>query len=119
MTIEGVIPNSQVIIVPWQPQDVHDSSTWTKQLFLMPGRWIPWVGITLITTIVILAITVLFLHLNEKVSLESTHLAHARLKSWLPLQRQDELERRRGMHLINFDGRSISTRLTISTNICA
>jgi integrin alpha FG-GAP repeat containing protein 1 len=67
MTIEGVIPNSQVVIVPYQPQDVDDSSTWTKQLFLMPGRWIPWVGITLITTIVILAITVLFLHLNEKV----------------------------------------------------
>lgn len=34
----------------------------------MPGRWIPWVGVTLITTIIVLAITVLFLHLNEKVS---------------------------------------------------
>lgn len=71
MNIEGVIPNSQVVIVPWQPNDVHDSSTWTKQLFLMPGRWIPWVGVTLVTTTIILAITVLFLHLNEKVSITS------------------------------------------------
>lgn len=67
MSIEGVIPNSQVVIVPWQQEDVHDSSTWTKQLFLMPGRWIPWVGVTLITTIIVLAITVLVLHINEKV----------------------------------------------------
>ncbi|KAK9897721.1 hypothetical protein P389DRAFT_169746 [Cystobasidium minutum MCA 4210] len=83
MAIEGVIPNSQVVIVPWQPEDGHGPSTWTKQLFLMPGRWIPWVGVTLVTTIIVLAITVLVLHINEK--------------------RQDELERRRGMHLINFD----------------
>jgi hypothetical protein len=67
MNIEGLIPNSQVVIVPWQPDDEHDPSTWSKQLFLQPGKWIPWVGVTLITTTVILAITVLFLHLNEKV----------------------------------------------------
>lgn len=76
MTIEGVIPNSQVVIVPWQPDDVHDASSWTKQLFLMPGRWIPWVGVTLVTTILILAITVLVLHLNEKVRGAMLRLHH-------------------------------------------
>ena len=105
MTIEGVIPNSQVVIVPYQPKDVHDSSTWTKQLFLMPGRWIPWVGIKLITTIDILAITVLFLHLNEKVSFHSVTRKWPNAECRLNTQRQDELERRRGMHLINFDGK--------------
>lgn len=112
MSIEGVIPNSQVVIVPWQPEDLHDSSTWTKQLFLMPGRWIPWVGVTLITTIIVLAITVLVLHINEKVSSAvSGSNTHYGILTW-NLQRQDELERRRGMHLINFDGKEHLTWLS-------
>jgi len=83
MSIEGVIPNSQVVVVPYQPEDIDDPRTWSRQLFLMPGRWIPWVGVTLIGSMIILATVVLVLHINEKA--------------------QDELERRRGMHLINFD----------------
>ena len=67
MTIEGLIPNSQVVVVPYQPEDVDDPSTWNKQLFLQPGWWIFWVGVALVTSFVGLAIVVLVLSLNEKV----------------------------------------------------
>lgn len=67
MTIEGLIPNSQVVVVPYQPVDVENPSTWNKQLFLQPGWWIFWVGVALVTSFVGLAIVVLVLSLNEKV----------------------------------------------------
>lgn len=67
MSIEGVIPNSQVVVVPYQPEDVQNPGTWSRQLFLMPGRWIPWVGVTLVASMIILATVVLVLHINEKV----------------------------------------------------
>lgn len=76
MAIEGLIPNSQVVIVPYQPGDVDNPSTWSKSLFLQPGKWIPWVGVTLVTTTIGLAITVLVLHLNEKVSCRSRENLH-------------------------------------------
>lgn len=83
MSIEGLIPNSQVVIVPYQPADVHTPATWERQLFLQPGKWIPWVGVALLGSLLILSTIVLVLHVNEK--------------------RQDELERRKAQHLINFD----------------
>ena len=87
MSIEGLIPNSQVVIVPYQPNGEQTPETWTRQLFLQPGKWIPWVGVAIVVSLLILAVIVLALHISEK--------------------RQDELERRRGQHLINFDGRCI------------
>lgn len=56
---------------------------WTKQLYLHPGDWIPWVTVVLITTIVGLAIVVIVLHVNER--------------------KEDERERKRAVHAINFD----------------
>ncbi|PBL04355.1 hypothetical protein ARMGADRAFT_1004926 [Armillaria gallica] len=78
INIEDVIPNSKVVILPGQ-----DGAVWKRQLFLKPGKWIPWVTVTVVVGTILLAVIVLVLHLNEK--------------------REDELERRRASHHINFD----------------
>ncbi|THG98045.1 hypothetical protein EW026_g4082 [Hermanssonia centrifuga] len=77
--MEGVIPNSKVVIIP----PIDGDGPWKKELFLRPGEWIPWVTLTVVIATVILAIIVFVLHLNEK--------------------REDEMERRRASHHINFD----------------
>ncbi|KAF5386695.1 hypothetical protein D9615_001974 [Tricholomella constricta] len=77
--MEGVIPNSKVVILP----SVNEGEAWKRQLFLRPGEWIPWVTVTVVAGTALLAIIVFVLHLNEK--------------------REDELERRRASHHINFD----------------
>ncbi|KAF8487633.1 hypothetical protein JB92DRAFT_2759088 [Gautieria morchelliformis] len=80
INMEGVIPNSKVVIIP-SPQGEKDG--WKRELFLRPGAWIPWVTLTVVLSTVIFAVVVFVLHLNEK--------------------REDELERRRASHHINFD----------------
>jgi hypothetical protein len=40
---------------------------WHKEQYLRPGQWIPWVGVTMLGTMVALAGVVLVLHLNGKV----------------------------------------------------
>ncbi|KAJ7368771.1 hypothetical protein DFH08DRAFT_762818 [Mycena albidolilacea] len=79
INMEGVIPNSKVVILP--PSKAGDP--WKRELFLRPGEWIPWVTLTVVVGTALLAVIVLVLHLNEK--------------------REDELERRRASHHINFD----------------
>ncbi|KAJ7665373.1 hypothetical protein DFH06DRAFT_311965 [Mycena polygramma] len=79
INMEGVIPNSKVVILP--PSKPGDP--WKQELFLRPGDWIPWVTLTVVVGTGLLAVIVLVLHLNEK--------------------REDELERRRASHHINFD----------------
>ncbi|KAI0737904.1 integrin alpha N-terminal domain-containing protein [Daedaleopsis nitida] len=78
INMEGVIPNSKVVIIP-----PIEGDAWRRELYLRPGEWIPWVTVTVVVALIILAIIVLVLHLNEK--------------------REDELERRRASHHINFD----------------
>ncbi|KAI6036999.1 hypothetical protein BKA83DRAFT_687075 [Pisolithus microcarpus] len=78
--MEGVIPNSRLVI---HPPAGKDTGSWKRELYLRPGEWIPWVTLTVIITTAILAIIVFVLHLNEK--------------------REDELERRKISHHINFD----------------
>jgi len=75
--LEMVIPNSKLVVNPGAEPD-----EWHKELYLRPGQWIPWVGVTVVGTMVALSGVVLVLHLNE---------------------REDELERRRASHHINFD----------------
>jgi hypothetical protein len=58
-----VIPNSKLVINPGAAPD-----EWHKELYLRPGQWIPWVGASVLGTMVALAGVVLVLHLNEKVS---------------------------------------------------
>jgi hypothetical protein len=60
--LEMVIPNSKLVINPGAAPD-----EWHKELYLRPGQWIPWVGATVLGTMVALAGVVLVLHLNEKV----------------------------------------------------
>ncbi|KAI0831660.1 integrin alpha N-terminal domain-containing protein [Trametes gibbosa] len=79
INMEGVIPNSKVVIIP----PMVDGDMWKRELYLRPGEWIPWVTLTVVASLIILAVIVLVLHLNEK--------------------REDELERRRASHHINFD----------------
>ncbi|KAF5372918.1 hypothetical protein D9758_001485 [Tetrapyrgos nigripes] len=79
INMEGVIPNSKVVILP----STKEGEAWKRELFLRPGEWIPWVTLTVVAGTIILAVIVLVLHLNEK--------------------REDELERRRASHHINFD----------------
>ena len=68
INIEGLIPDSQVVINPYQPPSQKDTSTWTKELYLHPGDWIPWVTVVLGAAIAVLGVVVVVLHLNEKVS---------------------------------------------------
>ena len=77
INMEGVIPNSRVVITPDLDQD------WRRELYLRPGEWIPWVTVTLVLATVILAVIVGVLKWNEK--------------------QKDEMERRRALHHINFD----------------
>ncbi|CAJ0889903.1 12870_t:CDS:10 [Entrophospora sp. SA101] len=56
---------------------------WLLELYIHPGDWIPWVLITLVIATVILAIIVAALHWMEK--------------------REDELEKKKASHVINFD----------------
>jgi len=63
INMEGVIPNSKVVILPSADED----EAWKRQLFLRPGEWIPWVTLTVVVGTVLLAVIVFVLHLNEKV----------------------------------------------------
>lgn len=65
--MEGVIPNSKVVIIP--PSDDSERTDWRKELYLRPGEWIPLVTLTVVIATVLLAIIVLVLHLNEKVGI--------------------------------------------------
>ncbi len=93
--MEGVIPNSKVVILPSSKQ----GKQWKEELFLRPGEWIPWVTVTVVVGMLLLAIIIFVLHLNEKVS----SVSHCSSYTDMPLQREDELERRKISHHINFD----------------
>ncbi|KAF9438400.1 hypothetical protein BGZ76_008180 [Entomortierella beljakovae] len=106
-TYAGVIPNSQLIIIPFQAEDASrppatgsetsgDNTTstvapenrggpdeWTLELYIRPGDYVPWVFVVLATAIAILAGVVVGLNWMEK--------------------REDERERKKALHIINFD----------------
>lgn len=63
INMEGVIPNSKVVIIP----PIGRDGDWRRELYLRPGEWIPWVTLTVVVATVVLAIIVFVLHLNEKV----------------------------------------------------
>ena len=75
---EGIIPNAQVIITP----STKERKSWHIELYLHPGEWIPFVSLVVAITACILATTVFILHLHEK--------------------KEDEIERRKESHHINF-----------------
>jgi len=81
INMEGVIPNSKVVIYP--PPAGRDADPWRRELYLRPGEWIPLVTLTVIVATIVLAVAVAIFQWNEK--------------------REDELDRRRALHHINFD----------------
>ncbi|WFD34353.1 hypothetical protein MCUN1_001192 [Malassezia cuniculi] len=86
LAIEGVVPNSEVIIVPWQGRPEPPGAgpaMWRRELYLHPAEWIHLVVIVLGVVILLLLGVVGVLDLAEK--------------------REDERERRRAVHAINFD----------------
>ncbi|KAI9473399.1 MAG: hypothetical protein EXX96DRAFT_528016 [Benjaminiella poitrasii] len=80
---EGVIPNSQLIFLPYQPEHVQDSSSWKVELYIKPADYVPWVLVVLVAASLILGIVIAVLRMVEK--------------------REDEMERRKALHIINFD----------------
>lgn len=64
INMEGVIPNSKVVIIP---ATGSDGGMWKRELYLRPGEWIVWVTVSVVGAMIILAIIVGVLHLNEKV----------------------------------------------------
>jgi integrin alpha FG-GAP repeat containing protein 1 len=66
INMEGVIPNSKVVILP--PPGNDPDAPWKRELYLRPGEWIPLGHCHGGSATIILAIIVFVLHLNEKVS---------------------------------------------------
>jgi integrin alpha FG-GAP repeat containing protein 1 len=62
-TLEGVIPNSKLVLSPG-----GDGAAWRRELFLRPGEWMWWVLLTLVGATLALMAVVFVLHFNEKVS---------------------------------------------------
>lgn len=76
ISVEGLIPNSQVVIVPYQADGRDSPESWSRELYLHPGDWIPWVTIVLGAAIALLGVVVLVLHMSEKVSLQARGVRH-------------------------------------------
>ena len=83
LVLEGVIPNSEVVVIPTQPDAGGSPEHWRRELFLHPADWVPAVTLALGALIAVLGLIVFGLDLREK--------------------REDERERQRAVHAINFD----------------
>ncbi|ORY47385.1 hypothetical protein BCR33DRAFT_715110 [Rhizoclosmatium globosum] len=81
-TFFGVIPNSQLIVVPYE-SDAGGPSEWKLDLFINPSSLAPWVFLALVSTLVGLTGIVIFLHFLER--------------------KEDQIEKRINSHNINFD----------------
>ncbi|ELU43764.1 T-cell immunomodulatory protein [Rhizoctonia solani AG-1 IA] len=97
-TLEGVIPNSKLVLNP-----NADGTDWKRELFLRPGQWLWWVLFTLVAATIILLVVVMVLHINEKVSLGFSSLVGGFVELTWFVQREDERERKKALHHINFD----------------
>ncbi|KAI8608561.1 hypothetical protein BC830DRAFT_1210722 [Chytriomyces sp. MP71] len=82
-TYFGVIPNSQLIVVPYEPKTGDGPGAWKLESFINPSSHAPWVFASLLTTLAVLTGVVIFLNVLER--------------------REDEAERRTNIHNINFD----------------
>ncbi|KAJ1990529.1 hypothetical protein H4R33_001672 [Dimargaris cristalligena] len=78
----GVIPNSQLVISPWQGSS-KDAESWSIELYINISSSALGVLVVLLVTIFVLAATVLVLNWFEK--------------------REDKREKDRTLHVINFD----------------
>ncbi|KAJ1550470.1 hypothetical protein HK405_000525, partial [Cladochytrium tenue] len=80
---QGVIPNSQLIILPHQPPGVQDTSTWRLELLVNPSQYAGYVFAVLFACQAVLSVVVAALYVIER--------------------REDEMEKRTQIHAINFD----------------
>ncbi|ORY34008.1 hypothetical protein BCR39DRAFT_518106 [Naematelia encephala] len=91
-TLDSLIPNSQLLINPPSPLSIPETepappvkaraNQWHSELYLHPGDWVPFVGAAVVLTVLILGGVVVALNAREK--------------------KEDERERRRALHAINF-----------------
>ena len=81
INMEGVIPNSKVVISP--PVGDKSPSDWKKELYLRPSEWIPLVSLTVVIATLVLAVIWFVLYLHEKVSLATAEPCSQ--TSWLCL----------------------------------
>lgn len=84
------------------PPPPGSGQSWKKEIFLRPGEWIPWVTVTVVVGTALLAVIVFVLHLNEKVRSSGLMLLILVADRFVK-QREDEMERRKLSHHINFD----------------
>ena len=77
---QSVIPNSQLVVAPYPPED---PASWTLDLFVTPGHLALWVGVVLAVSCVLLSAVVTALHVRER--------------------REDEREKLQSAHLFHFD----------------
>ncbi|KAJ3182769.1 hypothetical protein HDU87_008108 [Geranomyces variabilis] len=82
-TFQGVIPNSQLIVIPYEDSEDAGPTSWILELYVNPSSASRSVMLVLLTSLAILASVVGGLHWTEK--------------------REDEKERRKALHAINFD----------------
>lgn len=107
INIEGLLPNSQLVVIPYQPSGQTTPSSWSRELYLHPGDWIPWVAASLAAATLVLAVIVAVLHINEKVLNFPSHLISLldtdKFMCFIfCTQREDERERRRKAHTIKY-----------------
>lgn len=77
--IQNTFPNSEIVFVPPHA----DSSSWRAELQINPGDYIVYVTISIASALLVLALTTAIFKYQEK--------------------REDDLERKRATHLVNFD----------------
>ena len=79
MDLQGVIPNSQLVILPYS----RTETGWEVELYINPSEYVSYVAFSVLMGMGVLGSVVVMLHLIEK--------------------REDEVERRRRLHVLNFD----------------
>lgn len=79
-TWQSIIPNSQVIVIPYPPDD---PSSWTAKLLVTPSKLVLFTGIGLLSICFFIFLIILLLHLKEK--------------------REDQKEKRQDAHKFHFD----------------
>lgn len=104
-SLEGVVPNSQVVISPPRPTPGVEETTgsWLYQLYLHPGDYVPWVTLSVVVATIGLAVVVATLHVREQASPLRSPFAMRRANVLETPQREDEGERRRALHRLNLN----------------
>ncbi|KAJ3108911.1 hypothetical protein HK100_003375, partial [Physocladia obscura] len=64
-TYYGMIPNSQLVIIPYEADADEGPSSWKLEMFINPSKFVPWVFVSILSTIVAFSGVVMFLHYFE------------------------------------------------------